>query len=230
VTRWLSSNIRSTPCRGSSTHCSTSANSSPGPSSRSPRISRLTLFAELRQEFGALAIEKGLDLRVEDSGNHIHSDPSLIEEILRNLIANAIKYTRKGWVQLRCRTLEQSVQIEVLDTGIGIPPNIGRESSTSFISGYVTACVPEGYGLGLSIVQRIAALLNVSLEVRSEVGHGSVFSITVPAGVGNGRKPRAPRLTTDGARCGDSPRTDPARRGRTVRATRHAPAAVRRRV
>jgi PAS domain S-box-containing protein len=79
------------------------------------------LFEELRREFAEVAASKGLELRVTPSSSCIHTDASLVEQILRNLVSNAIKYTRKGWVALRCASVTASlVRIEVLDTGIGI--------------------------------------------------------------------------------------------------------------
>ncbi len=142
-----------------------------------------TLFEELRREFDSIAASKGLQLQIESCAHAVHSDPSLVGQILRNLVSNAIKYTHRGWVHLRCLHEATAVRIEVLDTGIGIPadliPHIYDEfyqvSSSSDRS-------RDGYGLGLSIVQRLARLLALELEVRSEVGRGSVFSVLLPAG------------------------------------------------
>ena len=139
------------------------------------------LFEELRREFAGLAVEKGLELRVESCVESVHSDPSLVEEIMRNLVSNAIKYTRQGWVQLKCLHEPACVRIQVLDTGIGIPSDQLPYIFDEFYQvGVPTNSSREGYGLGLSIVQRIAALLNLNLEVRSEPGRGSAFSLTLP--------------------------------------------------
>ena len=82
------------------------------------------LFAELRSEFATLAADKGLVLHVEECADRVHSDRSLVEQMLRNLLANAIKYTREGWVGLRClHEAASCVRIEVADTGIGISCN-----------------------------------------------------------------------------------------------------------
>jgi two-component system, sensor histidine kinase len=145
-----------------------------------------TLFEELRHEFASLASNKGLRLEVTPCEDSVHSDPSLVGQILRNLVSNAIKYTREGWIALRCLH-EQSglVRIEVLDTGIGIPADQLRYIYDEFFQvGGPGNRAREGYGLGLSIVHRLAALLDVELDVRSEVGKGSVFSVTLPAGHG----------------------------------------------
>jgi len=147
------------------------------------------LFDELRREFASLADNKGLALKVSPCDDVIHSDPALVGQILRNLVSNAIKYTRAGWVALRCLHEDSLVRIEVLDTGIGIPPGQLRYIYDEFFQVGVPANTSrEGYGLGLSIVQRLVSLLDVKLEVHSEVGKGSVFALTVPAGHGAARQ------------------------------------------
>jgi len=143
------------------------------------------LFEELRQEFAELANSKGLSLRVTPCEEAVHSDPSLVEQILRNLVSNAIKYTRTGWVALRCLHDASCVRIEVLDTGIGIPAEQLRYIYDEFYQVGVSAnTTREGYGLGLSIVQRLVSLLEVKLDVHSEVGKGSSFAITLPTSRG----------------------------------------------
>jgi CheY-like chemotaxis protein len=111
----------------------------------------------------------------------VHSDPSLVEQILRNLIDNAIKYTREGWVRLRCLHDQALVRIEVLDTGVGIPADqIPYIYNEFYQVGVATDRARAGYGLGLSIVQRLVKVLDLNLGVRSEVGKGSVFSLALP--------------------------------------------------
>lgn len=142
-----------------------------------------TLFAELRAEFAQLAANKGLEFQVEPCADRAHSDPTLVEQILRNLIANAIKYTREGYVALRCLHDAGVIRIQVLDTGIGIPPDQLPYIYDEFYQvGVTTNSVREGYGLGLSIVQRLVKLLDLGLRIESEVGKGSVFSLDLPAG------------------------------------------------
>lgn len=79
-----------------------------------------TLFDELRSQFGSLAAEKGLELRVGSPPLSAHTDFALLEQVLRNLIANAIKYTRQGTVELRVKADGLCVRIDVQDTGVGI--------------------------------------------------------------------------------------------------------------
>jgi len=157
------------------------------------------LFEELRVEFGGLAASKGLTLNIVPSEDSVHSDRSLVEQILKNLLSNAIKYTRRGWVALRCvHEQPSSVRIDVLDTGIGIPADQLRYIYDEFYQVNVpTRSAREGYGLGLSIVQRLVNLLGLKLEVQSEVGKGSLFSLTLPVGHavrGSVRKGTAPPL------------------------------------
>jgi len=140
-----------------------------------------SVLEELRQEFLDLASDKGLTLQVEPSTDRAHSDPNLVEELLRNLVSNAIKYTRSGWVRLRSLREAAGVRIEVLDSGIGIASDqIGLIFDEFYQVGVPVNTTRNGYGLGLSIVQRIARLLDIGLDVRSEPGRGSMFSVVLP--------------------------------------------------
>lgn len=151
-----------------------------------------TLFDEMRREFAAIASNKGLALRVEPAADCAHSDPSLVEQILRNLVSNAIKYTRQGYVSLRCLRHDSLVRIEVMDTGIGIPAEqLALIYDEFYQVGVPTNSSRDGYGLGLSIVHRLVQLLKLQLNVSSEVGKGSVFSLTLPAGAGRNVVTRA---------------------------------------
>ncbi len=142
-----------------------------------------TLFEELRREFATLAASKGLQFEIESCADDcVHTDPSLVGQILRNLVSNAIKYTREGWVRLRCLHEAALLRIEVLDTGIGIPADQISHIYDEFyqVAGPVNRA-RDGYGLGLSIVQRLVRLLTLELDVHSEVGRGSAFSLLLPA-------------------------------------------------
>jgi two-component system, sensor histidine kinase len=143
------------------------------------------IFEELRMEFESIAANKGLRLEIETCQDAVHSDPSLVEQILRNLVSNAVKYTREGCVRLRCLHEAALVRIEVLDTGVGISPDHLPYIYDEFYQvGVPTNSSRDGYGLGLSIVQRLVKLLTLKLDVRSEVGRGSAFSLVLPVSQG----------------------------------------------
>jgi two-component system, sensor histidine kinase len=140
------------------------------------------LFEELRCEFADLAVSRGLTFKVMPCEVFVHSDRSLVEQILKNLLSNAIKYTRSGEVTLRGFYAPSSLaRIEVMDTGVGIPGDQLRYIYDEFYQvGVPPNSSREGYGLGLSIVQRLVTLLDLKLDVQSEVGKGSLFSVTLP--------------------------------------------------
>lgn len=145
------------------------------------------LFEEMRTEFAGLAANKGLRLEVEDCKDRVHSDPSLVGQVVRNLVANAIKYTSEGRVRLRCLHENALVRLEVLDTGIGIAPaELERIYDDFYQIGVSANASRDGYGLGLSIVSRIVELLQLRLDVESEVGKGTLFALSLPASVAQG--------------------------------------------
>ena len=138
------------------------------------------LLGRLKQEFAYHAQAQGLALHVVPCDLTIRSDPRLLEQMIRNLLSNAFKYTIHGKVLLGCRRHEGTLSIEVWDSGVGIP----KEDLQSVFLEYHQLDNParersRGLGLGLSIVQRLAALLEHPLRVRSEPGRGSGFSIEV---------------------------------------------------
>ena len=122
--------------------------------------------------------EKGLQWRVVPSDLVIRSDKRMLEEMIRNLLSNAIRYTDRGKILLGCRRAGDKARIEVWDTGIGIP---GDQMSRIFEEYY---CHPErgGFGLGLAIVRRLGEILDHRVDVRSTPGKGTGFSIEVPRG------------------------------------------------
>jgi PAS domain S-box-containing protein len=141
------------------------------------------LFDELRREFAGVAASKGLKLLVAPTQAWAYSDRPLVGQVLRNLVSNAIKYTPHGRVELRCAAGAQSLQIEVQDTGIGIPADEQSRIYDEFYQvGVASNITREGYGLGLSIVRRLVALLQLQIQVQSAPGNGTTFSLTLPRG------------------------------------------------
>ena len=138
------------------------------------------MFESLRAEFDDQAQHKGLELIIDRCHGVTRSDPRLLTQILENLISNAIKYTREGFVRLRCLHRDLGIQIEVLDTGLGIPSDELDRIFEEFHQVDQGSRRPDGLGLGLSIVKRTAELLDCSLDVKSTPGQGSAFSIVVP--------------------------------------------------
>ncbi|MGA9165056.1 MAG: ATP-binding protein, partial [Thiobacillus sp.] len=109
--------------------------------------------------------------------------PLLIERILVNLIANAIRYTDDGGVLVACRRRGRMVRISVIDTGRGIPLDQQESVFHEFVQLHNTARDrSKGLGLGLAIVSRLGRLLGHRVDLQSRPGHGSVFSIDVPCG------------------------------------------------
>ncbi len=139
------------------------------------------LFDQLRRDFASVAANKGLRFSVDVTAARVRSDPALVIQLLRNLLSNAVKYTEAGSVELRCKAQGAFVRVEVRDTGIGIASD---QVPLIFEEFYQIGVTPnssrEGFGLGLSIVQRIARLLDLQVEVESTPGAGSTFAIALP--------------------------------------------------
>lgn len=138
------------------------------------------LLRSLEVEFVPIAREKGLDLHFVQSSVPIHSDRILLLRLLQNLTSNAIKYTPQGRVLIGCRRRGKSLQIDVYDRGLGIPENKRRDIFKEFYRLDQGARIARGLGLGLSIVQRMARVLNHGLALDANRGGGSHFSVTVP--------------------------------------------------
>ncbi len=141
------------------------------------------MLRDIEQQFSALAEEKNLRLRFRPCNITLYSDPLLIERILVNLIANAIRYTDDGGVLVACRRRGRMVRLSVIDTGRGIPPDQQESVFQEFVQLHNPARDrSKGLGLGLAIVSRLGRLLGHRVDLRSRPDHGSVFSIDVPCG------------------------------------------------
>ena len=139
------------------------------------------LLDELAAQYAPVAAGRGLAVRVHGRACWVDSDRRLLRRMLQNFIANALRYTRTGRVVLSVRQRQGRVLLQVWDTGPGIPDNHMREIFNEFHRYQQPFDWGEqGLGLGLSICQRIARLLDHSLDARSRVGHGSMFAIGLP--------------------------------------------------
>lgn len=148
------------------------------------------LMRRLAAEFRGIAQVPGMDLRCVPASMPVATDAQLLERVLRNLLSNAITHGtpagtagRRGRVLFGCRRRGARVEFQVWDNGPGIP----EDAQNSIFEEFRQLKNPErnptqGFGLGLSIVTRIARLLGLEVSVRSTVGRGSVFSVTVPCG------------------------------------------------
>ncbi len=138
------------------------------------------LLSRLHDEFAYHAGAKRLELRMVSSRLMVRSDPRLLEQIIRNLLSNALKYTKRGKVLLGCRRRGDMLSIGIWDTGLGIAAaDLGTIFDEYHQLDNKAHDRERGLGLGLSIVKRLADLLGHPIEVRSEPGRGSVFSINV---------------------------------------------------
>jgi len=139
------------------------------------------LLNKIENELAPLADKKGIVYRTRETRLEVQSDPALVEVILRNLVSNAIRYTRNGGVLVACRRHGERAVIEVWDTGIGINSEHQREVFLEFHQlGNPERNSDNGLGLGLAIAQRLAQTLNDDLTLSSIPGRGSVFRFSLP--------------------------------------------------
>jgi signal transduction histidine kinase len=132
----------------------------------------------LTGNWGLRARQKGLSFRVDPSNETIESDERMLLTILGNLVGNAIKYTITGGISVETVRDRDDIKITVSDTGVGIP----REQLNTIFESFrqLDSGNSEGLGLGLAIVQRTAELLGYSIDVKSDPGQGSQFTVTIP--------------------------------------------------
>lgn len=130
-----------------------------------------------------LALEKGLNLNIDVSQAPVStmSDELRLQQIVTNLVSNAIRYTDTGGIQVICRQLsEEQWKIVVVDTGIGI----AKENQARIFDPYAQVAGKEqslvSTGLGLAIAQRIVTLMAGTIDIHSETGKGSAFTVTLP--------------------------------------------------
>src|SRR5215831_9620938 len=138
------------------------------------------LLRQIELEFVPLAAAKGLELTFAPCALVVRSDRRLLRRLIQNLVSNAIKYTPKGRVLVGCRRRGSDLRIDVYDTGVGIPQSRWRDIFVEFHRLDQGAKIARGLGLGLSIVERLARVLDCTIGLESEAGRGSHFSVTVP--------------------------------------------------
>ena len=138
------------------------------------------LLRQIETDFQPQAAAKGLRLKVMPTGLAVRTDRNLLRRLIQNLVSNAIKYTRKGRILIGVRRRGELLEIQVHDTGIGIDPaklgTVFREF-TRLKEGVAEA---QGLGLGLSIVDRIARVLQLEIRIFSQTGRGTRFSVLMP--------------------------------------------------
>lgn len=145
------------------------------------RMSVKTLIERIEADYRGVALQKGLEFRVAPVDADVESDPVLLGRLVRNLVDNAFKHTVAGGVTLSAELDQSTVRIAVRDTGPGIPEAERERIFEEFYQiGNPQRDRAEGLGLGLAIVRRLADLLGLKVKLKSEVGRGSRFSVTMP--------------------------------------------------
>ncbi|WP_148293540.1 HAMP domain-containing sensor histidine kinase, partial [Azospirillum sp. B4] len=169
------------------------------------RFALSPVLERLAGEFRPLAAANGVALRCVPTTAQVNSDPVLIDRMVRNLIVNAVRHTRKGGILIGCRRRGTTVQLQVWDTGCGIPADQLPFIFDEFYRGDTAAGTPtaqakggqnkrdasHGLGLGLAIVRKTATLLGLTVTVVSTPNRGSGFTITLP--LAEPMRPPAPR-------------------------------------
>lgn len=151
------------------------------------------ILQALALEFGPAARKKGLSFKVVACGLTLNSDRKLLRRVLQNFVSNAIKYTREGRVLMGCRRRGGVLRIEVHDTGPGIPDSKLEIIFQEFQRLQTDGDGTSGLGLGLSIVERMAKVLETPVHVQSAPGRGSMFAVEVPIAAEQVRPPVVPR-------------------------------------
>ena len=150
-----------------------------------PRLASVSidaLFDRLSQYFHPVALERGLDLRFRSDGEWVTSDEALLEQVLSNLVSNALRCTSTGGVLVAARRRPTQVQLEVWDTGIGIDEGDRARVFEEFVQlGNPERDRRKGLGLGLAIADRSATLIGSKVTLASRLRRGSRFALAQPA-------------------------------------------------
>jgi len=160
-------------------------------------VAAMEMLEPLAEQFAPLAADRGLELHVVHTGLAVRTDPRMLKRVLQNFIANALRYTRSGGVLVGCRRRGDEVEFQVWDTGPGVPPEALAVIFEEFRRlEHPSPWGEKGLGLGLSICDRIARILDHRLVVTSRHGRGSLFAIRVPRSAATPvrRPPPDPRM------------------------------------
>jgi signal transduction histidine kinase len=149
------------------------------------KVSSSDLFKELESETHSLQVDSGLNFiwKIEPGLPQLRTDPAKLKVVLKNLMNNAVKFTEKGSVTVDAHRKDAGVEIDVVDTGFGIP----QESLPIIFEPFRQVESPltrrhGGVGMGLYIAKRLLELLGGNINVESEAGRGSTFRVWIPAG------------------------------------------------
>ncbi len=151
---------------------------------RTERVDLVVAAGTIAERYGAPAAEKGLELRVEPAGSPVavELDPSALEEVLENLIDNAVKFTKEGEVRVEIGQENGTAVVRVADTGVGIGADFLPQIYDAFKqeSDDLNRAF-EGVGLGLTIAKRLTELMDGTIEVASVPGEGTTFTLRFPS-------------------------------------------------
>lgn len=157
------------------------------------------LAAEIMGMFEPLAKAKGIEIKVNNDNCRVDGDLMKTKQIIINLVSNAVKYTAKGTIRLEIKYSAGNMIINVEDTGTGIPPQNLNDIYKPFTRIDNNSAMASGTGLGMYVVKGILEMLNGKIEVSSELGKGTVFSVTFPVELhdkssdNNGKQPAGPK-------------------------------------
>lgn len=138
------------------------------------------ILHELKDEFTTMAVQKGIELRIQTAHYVVDTDPLLLGRILRNLLSNALKYTQAGGVLMTSRCRKNSILIEIWDTGYGIPEHEQPIIFDLYQRAKHYKSQVSGSGIGLANVKQLVDALGYTISLKSRLNTGSVFRIEIP--------------------------------------------------
>ena len=142
-----------------------------------------TLVESVRELVLSRAEKRGLSLIIEAPSIFVWGDKLMLQQILMNLVMNALQYTEQGQVKIQFSVESNCLAFSVVDTGVGISSKDQQQIFNEFYRVDRTRGVHEGLGLGLTIVKRLCDLMDATIQVKSALGQGSAFTVTTPCPV-----------------------------------------------